>query len=68
MEMQEITFENMDFAREVFGPGNAHLETVAGMTGLKVESRGNTVFISGEDPAHGRPGLPVFRPDLRSGP
>lgn len=50
MQMQDITFENMDFAREVFGPGNAHLDTVAAMTGLKVESRGNTVFISGEDP------------------
>ncbi|MDP3428818.1 MAG: PhoH family protein, partial [Desulfomicrobium sp.] len=49
MEMQEIAFENMDFAREVFGPGNAHLDTVAGMTGVKVESRGNEVLISGED-------------------
>ena len=49
MEMQEIAFENADFAREVFGPGNAHLDTVAGMTGVKVESRGNTVSISGDD-------------------
>ncbi len=49
MEIQEIAFENMDFAREVFGPGNAHLETVSGLTGVGVESRGNTLSISGAD-------------------
>jgi len=50
MEIQEIAFENMEFAREVFGPGNAHLESVSAMTGARVESRGNELSISGEDP------------------
>lgn len=49
MENQEIAFENMDFAREVFGPGNAHLETVAGITGVRIESRGNELSVYGED-------------------
>ncbi len=49
MEYREITFENADFAREVFGPGNAHLDSVAQATGLRVESRGNEVGVSGED-------------------
>ncbi len=49
MERQDITFENADFAREVFGPGNAHLETVAGITGLNLQSRGNELSISGDD-------------------
>jgi phosphate starvation-inducible PhoH-like protein len=49
MEYQEIVFENADFAREVFGPGNAHLESVARVTGVGVESRGNEVGVSGED-------------------
>ena len=50
MEIQEITFENMDFAREVFGPGNAHLDTVASITGVRIESRGNELSVYGEDP------------------
>jgi phosphate starvation-inducible PhoH-like protein len=50
MEIQEISFENADFAREVFGPGNAYLDTVATMTGVRVESRGNALSIFGEDP------------------
>lgn len=50
MNHQEIVFDNSDFAREVFGPGNAHLETVAAVTGVRVESRGNELSISGEDP------------------
>ena len=50
MEIQDIAFENMDFAREVFGPGNAHLQSVSAMTGVRVESRGNALFLSGDDP------------------
>ena len=49
MERQDITFENPDFAREVFGPGNAHLDTVAGITGVTVESRGSELSVSGDD-------------------
>ncbi|NLW81723.1 MAG: PhoH family protein [Desulfovibrionales bacterium] len=49
MERQEIRFENVDFAREVCGPGNAHLEIVAQISGLRVESRGNELAILGDD-------------------
>jgi phosphate starvation-inducible PhoH-like protein len=49
MEFQDLTFENTDFAREVFGPGNAHLDTVSGLTGVRVESRGNQLSLSAED-------------------
>ena len=49
MESRDITFENPDFAREVFGPGNAHLETVSTMTGVRVESRGSELTVFGDD-------------------
>jgi phosphate starvation-inducible PhoH-like protein len=50
MESKDITFENPDFARDVFGPGNAHLQTVAAMTGTRVESRGSELTVFGDDP------------------
>ena len=50
MEQQEIVFENADFAREVFGPENLHLDIVSRMTGVSVSSRGCELSISGEDP------------------
>lgn len=62
MEIQEISFENADFAREVFGPGNAYLDTVATMTGVRVESRQRALDLWRRS-AHGRSGLPVFRQD-----
>lgn len=49
MESQDLTFDNTDFAREVFGPGNAHLDTVSGLTGVRIESRGNQLSLSAED-------------------
>lgn len=49
MAHQDIVFENADFAREVFGPGNAHLDTVSRLAGVRVESRGNELSVSGED-------------------
>jgi len=49
MDTQDLSFDNIDFAREVFGPGNAHLDLVSRTTGVDVESRGNTLFLSGED-------------------
>jgi phosphate starvation-inducible PhoH-like protein len=49
MEQQEIVFDNTDLAREVFGPGNAHLDTIAAITGLVLNSKGNRVGIAGED-------------------
>ena len=50
MEQQEIVFENADFAREVFGPENLHLDIVSHMTGVSISSRGCELSISGEDP------------------
>lgn len=49
MNEQDICFDNTEFAREIFGPGNAHLETVARMTGTRVDSRGNAVCVAGDD-------------------
>jgi phosphate starvation-inducible PhoH-like protein len=50
MEQQEIVFENADFACDVFGPENIHLTAVSRLTDVQVQSRGNALLISGEDP------------------
>lgn len=49
MEEQELTFENIVLATEVFGPGNAHLHVVRQATGVGLESRGNVLHIAGPD-------------------
>lgn len=51
MEQQIITFENADFARELFGPNNAHLASVAKITGVCLDSRGCELSIMGQDAA-----------------
>lgn len=49
MKHQDIHFENADFACQLFGPGNAHLDLVAQITGVRLESRGSCLSISGQD-------------------
>lgn len=51
MEQQILTFENADYARELFGPSNAHLASVAKMVDVRLESRGCELSIMGQDPA-----------------
>ena len=51
MEHFSIAFENADFARELFGPSNAHLNIVATLTGVRLESRGCELSIIGQDEA-----------------
>lgn len=47
MSMQEISFDNADAARELFGHHNTHLARIANTTGVTIDSRGSTLVIKG---------------------
>ncbi|MFK4764370.1 PhoH family protein [Desulfobaculum sp. SPO524] len=44
-----LEFDDLELARELFGPQDANLAAVAQKTGVRVESRGNRVLLRGED-------------------
>jgi phosphate starvation-inducible PhoH-like protein len=43
-----IDFSNIEFARQLFGEHNSNLDTIAKDTDVKINARGNTVFIEGD--------------------
>ncbi|MGD9731451.1 MAG: PhoH family protein [Desulfamplus sp.] len=46
--MKEITFDNIIMARELFGHHNYNLARISEATGVKIDSRGNTIVIKGD--------------------
>ncbi len=44
---EEITFNDNNLARQLFGEHNSHLKRLAGLIGVVIHARGNTVFIQG---------------------
>ena len=46
--MKEITFDNITMARELFGHHNYNLARISEATGVKIDSRGNTIVIKGD--------------------
>lgn len=46
--MKEITFDNITMARELFGNHNYNLARISEATGVKIDSRGNTLIIKGD--------------------
>ncbi|MBU1001683.1 MAG: PhoH family protein [Proteobacteria bacterium] len=75
---RSLEFEDYELARELFGPQDANLAAVAKGTRVRVESRGNKVFLQGADEdglnraanalvqlyAHVKAGHPVFPSDV----
>jgi phosphate starvation-inducible PhoH-like protein len=43
-----IDFSNIEFARQLFGEHNSNLDKIAKDTDVKINARGNTVFIEGD--------------------
>lgn len=46
--MKEITFDNINMARELFGNHNYNLARISEATGVKIDNRGNTLIIKGD--------------------
>ena len=46
---RKLEFEDSALARELFGPHNAHLDLVAELTGVRADSRGNSLTLRGDD-------------------
>ena len=47
----ELTFDDIDLARQLFGEHNSHLQHVADALKIKIHTRGNMVAIAGDPPA-----------------
>jgi len=45
----QLTFGDIDLARQLFGEHNANLHRVADSVGVRIHTRGNEVFIQGDD-------------------
>lgn len=44
-----LEFEDIALARELFGPQDAHLASIAKKSGIRIGSRGSRVFLRGDD-------------------
>jgi len=44
-----LTFQDIDLARQLFGERNNHLKRIADALDIKVNARGNTVYIEGDN-------------------
>ncbi len=45
----KITFSNIELARQLFGEHNSHLDRIEKALDIKVNARGNTIIINGDD-------------------
>ncbi len=50
---EELTFSDIDLARQLFGEHNRHLQRIADALDIRISARGNTVFLRG-DPISGK--------------
>lgn len=72
-----LTFSDLHLARQLFGEHNTHIDKIARAVDVRIDTRGNTVFIEGEDFAAGlaenilnqlydllKNGYPLYEPDV----
>ncbi len=49
MNQTKITFSDIDLTRQLFGEQNTNLQRIADAVDVKIQARGNTVHINGDD-------------------